>query len=1113
MAKIAIPDATLQFVYFWYNNAMNRLFAFFTVTLSIIGVASAEWLPEATVRTAAEAFPAKDAIGSSVLNGRSLAFFSARGALWIARYEPSGYAVFSGSDLVGPVIAFSDKVFSEPDEGEAFFTVLAGASEGCWKAEETGETEDGLRRRAKWRKLLADAPVRSRAAAIDPEAHVTVAPFLKTHWHQYQPYNDFAPVFDCSSNYVYRGRAPCGCVATAAAQVFNYWRWPTRIDDVRSYTHSFDNGQGYTNGYTVRFDGNTPLDWNSISNNYPNQGRGKWDMRGTVKESTRFSVARLVHLCDSLAHMSFAHDNSGSTFSFLTGDTPWYTKCEVHAFEEGGFTEEDIEGGIAAARADIGVLRPILVAIPGHAVVGHGWSEDGDDKYIYLNYGWHGDHDGYYNLDDRASTTRVQHVYTGFMPRPEAQIDPIPAVLGESVQLQWHVPDCWAGSINECAIVAYTPDTSALTKFSDDFSSEMGESQSARIRLDSDGTLGFLVGGTGSYAWKDSVLLSARSVLSYDISSACALSHLVTIEARFDGGPWTVVSTPEINFDGAPKTFRKVSVFLGDHGGEIAQFRIKCEMTGDSYYKMKEEPIVSIDNFLLSDVYGMEECQTLDVDAASTSWNFGELEPGNRYLFAVRLTTESGTFESDPVMAYSEGEFSMPQPGTLSFDIQDVEYPATTGNSAWSIEAKDKILSETSIKTDTWNGGFTCDLGCELTAASELAFDWTSSGLYGYYEGEWCYDTIVVSFTSDDGSSTNLLTIKNEETVSEARHVSIPLAALAGQKGTIAVSFNHAGYQSSYDDGMTFHDPRITAISVPVLPKPTFETVSKEAPAEMPRISSVTHSKSTVQEGLFAECSMTGNVFTVTCSPSVVSLEAHVSAASFVPDSAIKVHSRGNGKFVVEVDGGGIPDWAERTRAILTLAATDASGTTVYRDFSLRFSTETEGDAYAATIVSVGGKGVVEETAGAYVVTANDGQTLSASDFSFGEMPKEAYDVSIAAGGKSATVTLKTPVFGVAYVEAEAEKDPDDPSGFLVVVDESLLDDIPDHAEYEAVSALPVKAFPGLCYQAGWGSSLDKLTYGQKVRAKKEKSTLYLGVIRQTGPSAFYKLTVSDKDE
>ena len=308
----------------------------------------------------------------------------------------------------------------------------------------------------------------------------------------------------------------------------------------------------------------------------------------------------------------------------------------------------------------------------------------------------------------------------------------------------------------------------------------------------------------------------------------------------------------------------------------------------------------------------------------------------------------------------------------------------------------------------------------------------------------------------------------------------------------------------------------ITAISVPVLPKPTFETLTKVAPAEMPRISSVIHSKSTVQECLFAECAMGGNVFEVSCSPSVVSLEAHASAATLIPDSAINVTGLGGGRFIVEVNGDGIPEYAERTRTILTLAATDGNGSTGYRDLSLRFSTETEPDVYVPVepgeyAVSVGDKGDIEETAVAYVVTAKDGVTLTAADFDFGSVTNEAYDIVIAPGGKSAMVTLKKPVFGVAYVEAEAEKDPDDPSGFLVVVDESLLDDIPDHAKYEAVSALPVKAFPGLCYQAGWGSSLDKLTYGRKVRA--EKSTLYLGVIRQTGSSAFYKLTVSDKDE
>ena len=86
--------------------------------------AAAAWLDEAQIRAAAEAFSSRDAIGSSVLSGRALQSLVARDKLWIARYEPSGYAVFAGSDLVGPVIVFSDKDYVEPAEGEAFYAVL-----------------------------------------------------------------------------------------------------------------------------------------------------------------------------------------------------------------------------------------------------------------------------------------------------------------------------------------------------------------------------------------------------------------------------------------------------------------------------------------------------------------------------------------------------------------------------------------------------------------------------------------------------------------------------------------------------------------------------------------------------------------------------------------------------------------------------------------------------------------------------------------------------------------------------------------------------------------------------------------------------------------------------
>ena len=49
----------------------------------------------------------------------------------------------------------------------------------------------------------------------------------------------------------------------------------------------------------------------------------------------------------------------------------------------------------------------------------------------------------------------------------------------------------------------------------------------------------------------------------------------------------------------------------------------------------------------------------------------------------------------------------------------------------------------------------------------------------------------------------------------------------------------------------------------------------------------------------------------------------------------------------------------------------------------------------------------------------------------------------------------------------------------------------------------------GLWYQASWGDGLQNMTQGEKVQATSEN--LYLGVIKQTGASGFYRLLVSEK--
>ena len=175
--------------------------------------------------------------------------------------------------------------------------------------------------------------------------------------------------------------------------------------------------------------------------------------------------------------------------------------------------------------------------------------------------------------------------------------------------------------------------------------------------------------------------------------------------------------------------------------------------------------------------------------------------------------------------------------------------------------------------------------------------------------------------------------------------------------------------------------------------------------------------------------------------------------------------------------------------------------------------------------VDVGEKGAVEASGNGYAVVAKEGETLTEADFMFGIAAKEAYVVSIAADGKSATVTLKAPEVAAreagqgsqpSQVEEGVGDDTEDPVGILASVEdivakhgESAIKAKPTPKSGEEVGALPVKAYEGLYYQAAWGDDLGAMTQGEKVQATGD--TLYLGVIKQTGNKGFYRITVSEQ--
>lgn len=921
---------------------MNFRIPFALGCLSII--ASATEIPQERARAVADGFVHADSVGKRLLPDHAVLSAQARGNVWIVHLAPHGYVVVAGSDACEPIVAFSERDFSEPDPNSPFAAILDGASTGCARAEvPTPRLLSVSPRAARWNRL--EHPAATLLALSSPPSSATVvAPFLPSHWKQTQPYNDFSPQYlPSDTNDPYRGRTPCGCVATAAAQMMRHWQWPARLDDAFIRTHEFYPNGVYASSenFTIRFDGHVPLDWTTLADSYDSYHSShytyQYDLRGHVAESTRFPIARLILLCDVLADMYFSPDGSGADFADFAGNaTAWYTPI----------TQVDPQSAPVSAanamRADIAAGRPILVSLPGHAVIGHGWADDGATQYVYLNYGWGGGNDGWYNLDDSSSDSRMIRAYLGFTPRRKVQLDPLPTVSGASPTLSWHLPPCYADSVNGFTVTA-TKCATARDDVVEDFSNPSGSASVNGFSIgttsgDNTSPLLLIAPNTaGTYTLGTAVTLTSRSQLSFRLYSAYALSQTIQIQARFDGGDWTTISTPTLAATGE-SAWKTVRVYLGGHGGERAEIRVQASFAYGSFYPQAYYAL--LDDISLTDVLVNGATTTRNVAASARSCTLSGLDAGAVYQFTVTPQIAQAE-ESDAVSTTIAGTVHAPQPGALSYVPRNLAYNAATPDPAWAISGTG---SGTAITTGNFSGGFSIDISGELTSSSTLSFRWQATG---YYAPGSAYDILRATFTDTAGNTTTLWDLQNTEDQLSGQTVNIPLAALAGKSGEISVSFTHAGPQYSIEWAhVIFDGPTVSNVHVGVLPEIVWADETKTALAQ-PQITAVTSSSPAFAEGFYREAAIGDNCFDVACSASVVSLAAYPSHLSLAADSDVTVHPRGGGRFSVEVNPSGISSaTADRSRLILTLEATDANGTKAYKDVVLRFSTETDPQSY-----------------------------------------------------------------------------------------------------------------------------------------------------------------------
>ena len=312
-----------------------------------------------------------------------------------------GFVLISGDDAFSPVIGYSDHgsfSYSEdmPDGLSRFLDSYSSYVHAVRKGE---------------------AVASRHSTSIDGVKFQEVKPMLTTQWNQTEPYNNYCPK-------QYDIKCPTGCVATALAQVCNFYQYPTQGADeyLRYYVNS---DIGYLE---ARFSDYT-IDYSKMKNTYsPNSRKSVYD-----------EVAKLCSMIGIAVRMGYSYSSSGAV-----ADDIITALWKYLAFDP--TTLELIYRDYFATQAEFNQLlfnelmggHPVLFAgFDSDGGGGHEFIVDGVDEngMVHVNWGWGGDFDGYFavNLMNGAAYefSRSQNFVHGIHPRKSdgGRVPQVPLVV------------------------------------------------------------------------------------------------------------------------------------------------------------------------------------------------------------------------------------------------------------------------------------------------------------------------------------------------------------------------------------------------------------------------------------------------------------------------------------------------------------------------------------------------------------------------------------------------------------------------------------------------------------------------------------------------------------
>ena len=338
---------------------------------------------------------------------------------YLVRLHPQGYIVMNSDRRLKPVLyfSFSGDVNLEDREGNAFYRLLLIQSERNTRW--LSSTLSGMPSFPKWNEQselqLMGEMISSNLAEGD-----VIGPLLRTSWDQVNHYNEYCPL-DPNASADCDGRVPVGCVATAFAQVLKYHEWPYRGTGSITYE---DNDGSITNTHTAAF--SDPYEWWNMQDEYY--------IWGIEPEEAVNAVSELMYELGVAAKMDYEHGSSSASLELLGGE------IQNHFFYEPLTHTDSSDFGrlMNAVLKSLAERQPCIAVIPGHALIIDGHMRQEEDNYFHINYGFSGQNDGWYLLDN-VREDAITDVFTGIRPMLTA-LHLSSEYTPNGIELRWVLP-------------------------------------------------------------------------------------------------------------------------------------------------------------------------------------------------------------------------------------------------------------------------------------------------------------------------------------------------------------------------------------------------------------------------------------------------------------------------------------------------------------------------------------------------------------------------------------------------------------------------------------------------------------------------------------------------